>query len=149
MGSPHAEPRRTTVRLGSVAALVALLALLLAACSSPANEDAGPDGRPDAADWAVNWDETRDLVPHLDDLGVPPDQAVCERTVADLRTARETLFPTPDELVDTETEAWMEAATSLFFECFQSDIGAETVTEGYGELDRLGSEVDTALEGVS
>ncbi len=155
MASPQDRSHDPTFgrRIGPLAGrlagpIIVLLVSLLFACSSPANEDVAGDNRPDAATWAVTWDDTREIVPHLDELSVPPDTEVCQDTVAELRSAREDLFPTPDELIDVEVEKWLEKATSIFFECFQSDIGAETVTQGYAELARLAEEVDTALASV-
>ncbi len=130
----------------AVMVLVAMVALLLTACG----DDAGaPDGqRPDAAPWAATWEEVQAIVPDLDVLGDPPDADVCEATVSALRDARADLYPTPDELVELEVDAWMAEATSIFFECFESDIGADTIAQSYAELDRLAAEVDTALETV-
>lgn len=150
MGSPSDGPHGTRVgRRAASMALAVLLASALGACTSPANEEAAGGTRPDVATWTVTWDATRAIVPHLDDLSVPPDDQVCDATVVELRTSREDLFPTPDELVDVEVENWLEHAISIFFECFQSDIGAQTVTQGYEELGRLAAEVDTALDTVT
>lgn len=140
------NPTRTTSTL-VVLPLVAL-ALVLAACSSRGTTSDSQSSRPDVAAWMSVWNDTRALIPSIDALGVPPDTAICEQTVVDLRTARQDLYPTPDDLVTTELDNWMAEATSIFFECFESDIGAETVTEGYAELTRLEAEVTTAIDSI-
>ena len=151
MGSPHDGPMASdAVRRAAVAwRWSSCSPSMLAACTSPANEEAAGDNRPTAATWTATWDETQELVPHLDDLGVPPDTQCAMPPWPNCARRAKTLFPTPDELVDVEVEKWLEQATSIFFECFQSDIGADTVTQGYEELDRLAAEVDTALASVT
>lgn len=125
--------------------LAILLALVLSGCT---DTDSGGDGagdRPDVATWTTTWDQTRAIIPDLDTMGDPLDPEVCEETVGRLRDARENLHPTPDELVDEEVDKWMTEATSVFFECFEADVGADTVAESYEELERLEAEIDTAL----
>ena len=135
--------RRATRILVVVAAVVALV---LAGCGG--NSGTSDGQRPDPASWAMTWEDVQTMIPDLETLGDPPDADVCEATVTRLRDARNDLYPAPDELVEVEVDAWMVEATSIFFECFEADIGADTVAESYAELDRLESEVATALETV-
>lgn len=129
--------------------VVVAFTLVLTGCGSDGDDASdGSASPPDVATWTVVWNDTRALVPDIDTLGVPPDTAVCEQTVVDLRTAREELYPTPDVLVTTEVDKWMAEATSIFFECFDRDIGADTVTDGYAELVRLEAEVTAAIDSI-
>jgi len=142
MSSPAATHR---VRPVVASALAILLALVLTGCT---DTDSGGDGagdRPDVATWTPIWDQTKAIIPDLETLGDPLDPDVCDETVARLRDAREDLHPTPDEVVDEAVDTWMIEATSVFFECFEADIGADTAAESYEELARLEAEIDTAL----
>ncbi len=131
----HGPPRRR----GVVAAAAILVVLVLGACG-------GGDQRPTVAAWTPRWDDVVALVPTRDLVTSGAAQATCEEVLVDLREARPTLTPGPDEAVDQAALEWITFAESTFFECFEADAGADSVTTAYDRLDQLESEVDAALD---
>lgn len=129
--------RRSTARRGIRLVLVVLVAAVaVAAC--------GREPRPDVATWRARWEEARALVPPAEALQ-PPDDQVCEDVLVDLRATRPDLSPAPDDVLEESMVAWITFAESTFFECFDDDIGADSVEVAYGRLDQLADEVDAAL----
>lgn len=121
-------------------ALALVVAGVLVACGSG-------QGRPDPATWQARWDDVRALVPPADTFRPTPDGQACEDVLVDLREARPTLSPAPDEAVDEALTAWITVAESTFFECFDDEAGADDVDTAYGRLGQLEAEVDAALAG--
>lgn len=117
--------------------IVVLTVTLVAGC--------GRVTRPEAAEWTDRWNAVQELVPDQSTLSQRPSNELCDEVVVDLREAGPDLTPGPDEVVDGAATAWLRAAESTFFECFDPDAGADDVDTAYDRLDQLVAEVDTAL----
>ncbi len=124
-----------------MAAVALTAAIVVAGC--------GRATRPAAAEWSARWDTTRDLVPDRTDLGAAPGDETCEAVLVDLREASVDLLPGPDEGVDELAESWITTAEGMFFECFDTDTGADGVAEAYDRLDLLEAEIDVALDATT
>lgn len=117
--------------------LVVVLLALLSACSGPE--------RPDAANWLPHWDEEIAVIPPQDDLGDPPDKALCQDTLAMVREENEDLLPSPSVTVDDLVTEWIEVAEAAFFDCPPEGEDIDSFDAAYEELARIQESVETAL----
>lgn len=120
-----------------VVAVVGLLSVLLGAC--------GGDDRPTVEAWLPAWDRIVDAVPSPDELGIPPDRAVCSTALGVVRSESGDLFPTPDLAIDDVVKDWVRIAEDLLFECPPASQRVPSLAYAYGELARLEAEVATVL----
>lgn len=113
---------------------IAVVVFALASCTSDADEPA------DAA-WLPVWEAERALV---DDIAadVASGDERCNELLGDLRASRETLLPTPNEVLDESVESWLALAESLAFDC-PSD--ADEVVERVHDLEVLRAEIDAGV----
>lgn len=118
--------------------LILVLGLLTAAC--------GGEKRPDVATWLPRWEAIVSVVPDQSELGDPPSEALCQQTLADLRTANEGLLPAPSVTVDDLVTEWIAVAEAAFFDCPPEGEDINSFADAYEELDRIEQSVDTALE---
>lgn len=125
--------RIVTLGLGTLA--------LLTACSSPE--------RPDAATWLPHWEEEIAAIPSQDDLGDPPDQALCQDTLASVREENEDLLPSPSVTVDDLVTEWIQVAEAAFFDCPPEGDDIDSFDAAYEELARIEESVETALSSGS
>ncbi|GMQ93043.1 MAG: hypothetical protein BMS9Abin12_0520 [Acidimicrobiia bacterium] len=119
-----------------IAALVIVAALLLAACSA---------GRPTAEEWQPTWERVLATMPSESAIGENPSQAVCDKTLAFLRSNRVQLFPTPDPVVDDTVRDWIDIAEDAFFECPPRNERVGSFSEAYGLLRRFQGEIAFVL----
>lgn len=119
--------------------LIAWLSLmvLLAACD--------PSERPDSASWLSRWDAIVTVVPEQSLLGEPPDQPLCQDTLAALRESRDDLLPSPSLTVDDLVNEWVAVAEASFFDCPPDGADIGSFDEAYEEMRRIEESVDTAL----
>ena len=143
----HAEPtatpgyasrvRKRPVFQASVA-VIAVLALLVASCSKTE--------RPSVEGWQPVWERMVQGFPTADELGDPPDHAVCSRELGSLRSASEEIHPTPDLAIDDVVDDWVTIAEDMLYECPPASQAIPSLAYGYGELARLEAEVATVLD---
>lgn len=126
--------------MSSARRTVAIGLLLLLATGACANEK-----RPSVDAWRPLWESTVALVPDQELVGEDPDQALCEATLAGLRTNRPTLDPTPDLAIDDPVRNWFQIAEDAFFECPPNNDRIGSFGEAYRELIRLEGEIDLVL----
>jgi len=119
-----------------VAALVIVTALVLASCSA---------GRPTAEEWQPTWEQILATMPSESAIGENPSQAVCDKTLAFLRTNRVRLFPTPDPVIDDTVRYWVDIAEDAFFECPPRNERVGSFSEAYGLLRRFQGEIELVL----
>jgi len=108
-----------------------VLGLAFAACSS---------NRPTASEWESDWNAVVSLIPDESLLDDDPT-GVCQEVLVSLREQKETLFPSPDELLDETVRQWLEVAEGMFFDCPPPN----GFSESYAQLDELAAEVDAGL----
>lgn len=120
--------------------LLASLALLLAGCLGTA--------RPDTAEWLPKWEAVVDLVPDRQDLGDPPDENLCQTTLAAIRDQSEELLPTPTQTVDDLVEEWVAVAEAAFFECPPAGEEIASFDDAYQQLATLEQSIRSTLEGA-
>jgi hypothetical protein len=101
--------------------------------------------RPEPAAWAVTWGEVRSELPQREAFSGSDDRALCERTLGQLRVARERVLPGPDPNLDRLARAWLDLAEGMMFECPLHSGEPAGFDAGYRELRRLALEVDLAL----
>lgn len=118
-------------------ASLALLLVVVVGCSS--------DDRPDAAIWLRSWNAIVSIVPEQADIGDPPDQSMCQNTLAAIRERSDGLLPTPSATVDGLAQEWVSIAETAFFECPPEEDGLETFDAVYDELRRVEESVQTSL----
>ena len=116
-------------------ALLALLGALTGACG---------EGRPTVAEWEQQWDRVVGLLPDLSSLE-PPDEALCQTTLASLRTESDSLIPPPDPTIDDTVNQWIETAEATFFNCPPTGE-IDGFADAYDVLFRLQGEIETVLE---
>ncbi len=122
-----------------IALVSALVAIGISACN--------PSGRPTIAQWQPKWIEATEVIPAQSEIGTAPDPAVCESTIAALRTRSVDLLPTPDVAIDDSVRNWLEIAEDAFFDCPpRGDSGISSFDDAYAEMDRLASEIDLVLK---
>lgn len=124
--------RPAMTRTACVVALLLGAALVLSSCAGD---------RPAVADWRDTWQQERATVP---DESVLRDggQELCDDLVGRLRSTRDTLTPTPTELLDDAVDAWISHAETLVFEC---TLDEDLLAAKLRELDVLAAEVDAGL----
>jgi hypothetical protein len=122
-------------------AIIGVLALALAAC--------GGDDRPSFESWQPEWEALVSGFPTYEELGDPPDRAVCAETLSELRTSASTVSPTPDFSLDAPVRAWVSIAESIAFECPPQSTTLPDLDYAYRELDRIEAEVDAVLDGLA
>ncbi len=128
---------RTAPEHARIAALLAAAALVFASCST---------ARPTAEEWQPTWDEVVAAIPSESVVGENPPQAVCDKTLASLRSNRARLFPTPDLAIDDTVRDWVDIAEDAFFECPPRNERVGSFSEAYGLLRRFQSEIESVLE---
>jgi len=124
-----------TARRGAL--LVIACSLLFSGCSR--------DERPDAATWLPAWEAMTSVVPAQGDLGDPPDEDLCQDTLASLRVQNEGILPSPSVTVDDLVTEWIAVAEAAFFDCPPEGEDINSFNDAYEELDRIEQSVDTAL----
>jgi len=124
-----------TARRGAL--VVIAFSLLLSGC--------GRDDRPDTATWLPSWDAITSVVPAQSELGNPPDEDLCQDTLANLREQNEALLPSPSVTVDDLVTEWIAVAEAAFFDCPPEGDDINSFNDAYEELDRIEESVDTAL----
>lgn len=107
--------------------------VLLAAC--------GGADRPSVAEWQPVWDGAIAAIPTAEELGEPPDRAICSGTLGFLRSTEGDLLPTPDDAIDEPVREWFEVAKNAFFECPPTSSPNPGMDYAYGQLARLEAEV--------
>lgn len=112
-----------------------LIALTLAGCGSP--------NRPDVASWLPAWVSIQDVIPPPGDLGSPPDEALCQDVLAELRSSSDDLRPAPSDDIESLVNEWVEVAEAAFFDCPPEDEGG--FSDAYDELTRIGDSIDAAV----
>lgn len=103
------------------------------------------EDRPDTASWLQDWEAIIAIVPEQSALGDPPDPALCERTLASLRSEKESLLPAPAVTVDDLVTEWMAMAQAAFFDCPPEGEGVDSFSAAYDELERITDSIETAL----
>lgn len=111
--------------------MVIVLVTLASACA---------ETRPSLDEWVTSWNQVLSIVPEEPLAGDLP-RDVCRNTLASLRTETETLFPTPDPVIEDTVRQWIATAEHTFFECPPS----EGFDGAYGTMFRLQEEVNTVL----
>ncbi len=120
-----------------VATILLSFSIAVAAC--------GGGTRPTVEDWMPQWDAAQALVPSLDELGEPPDQATCNTVHVALRNAEPQLLPPPDPVLDDPVGSWITTAIGAFFECPPHEPGMQGFVDAYQTLDRYAAEIDTVI----
>jgi hypothetical protein len=106
----------------------------------------GGSDRPSFADWETLWSQATSSLPDQSELSSPPDEALCESTVAALRTSADNLLPTPDIALDSTVRSWLSIAEDAFFDCPPSgDADISSFDDAYRELGELQAEVDLVI----
>lgn len=121
----------------STFALAGVMLLLLAACSG--------ESRPSVEEWQPIWESVVDGFPTAEELGDPPDRAVCSHALGVLRSVSSDLIPTPDLAIDDVVTDWLKIAEDMMFECPPSNQTIPDLEYGYNELARLEAEVAVVL----
>lgn len=125
----------------STATRIVLLALAvassLAACSG--------QQRPDPETWLPHWEAEIAAIPAQDELGEPPDQALCQDTLALVREENEDLLPSPSVTVDDLVTEWIAVAEAAFFDCPPEGDDIDSFDSAYEELTRIEESIETAL----
>jgi hypothetical protein len=114
------------------------LALLLAAC--------GSEARPNILAWEMDWDEMVAVIPEQDALGSPPDQNICQTTLASVREHSLGLVPSPSVTIDDLTNEWIAIAEAAFFGCPPDGQDITSFDDAYTEMNRIEESIATALE---
>lgn len=117
--------------------LLAALTLLLVACDSGT--------RPSAATWRPDWQALLEVIPDQSELGDPPDESLCQSTLADVREQSEGLLPTPSGSIDELAQEWVSIAEQAFFDCPPTGQDIGSFDDAYAELRRVEESVETAL----
>lgn len=126
------------MRLGKSSVVVPLLCLMLVAC--------GGD-RPAASEWRATWEAVTAGIPELSIVTEDgPDAAVCETTLAYLRSNRAELLPSPDLAIDDAVNSWFEIAEDAFFECPPESAQMSSFSDAYAELGVLEAEIEIVLQ---
>lgn len=136
MGYRSEVSRRFIPRL----AIIGVLMLALAAC--------GGDNRPSFEAWQPAWESLVSTFPTYDELGDPPDRALCSTALSELRSSAGTVSPTPDLSLDAPVREWVSIAESIAFECPPSSTNLPDLEYAYRELDRFQAEVAAVLDGL-
>lgn len=105
----------------------------------------GSSERPNAASWLPTWQALISVVPDEAELGDPPDEALCQTTLAAVREQSDGLLPTPSMTVDDLANEWASIAENGFFECPPAGEQVNSFEDVYRELRRVEDSVDTAL----
>lgn len=117
--------------------LFAAATLLFTACV--------PEGRPDAATWRPHWQALIGVIPDQSEIGKPPDDSLCQATLADVREQRKDLLPSPSDNVDDLANEWVAVAEEAFFDCPPAGRDIDSFADAYAELHRLENSVETIL----
>jgi hypothetical protein len=120
-----------------IVAVVGLLSVLVGAC--------GGDARPSVEAWVPAWNRIVEAIPTPEELGNPPERAVCSTALGVVRSESGDLFPTPDLAIDDVVTDWVRIAEDLLFECPPASQRVPSLEYAYGELARLEAEVATVL----
>lgn len=118
-------------------ALALILFLMLPACTDR--------NRPTVEDWQPKWRAALAVLPDPSAIGVEPDGALCNETLAALRSIRPELTPTPDRAIDDAVQEWFQIAEDAFFECPPRSGPIGSFVDAYDELFRLEAEVNLVL----
>ena len=111
--------------------------LLLAACSG--------ESRPSIEEWQPVWESAVSSFPSPEELGEPPDHAVCSHALGVLRTESADLMPTPDLAIDDVVADWLKIAENTVYECPPSNQTIPNLDYAYAEMARLEAEVAVVL----
>jgi hypothetical protein len=114
---------------------LAALALASALVVSCAND------RPTDAAWQMTWQRERTVVPDAAAF-LAGGRQLCDGLVAELKSTRDELDPTPTEALDDAVDAWVSHAETLAFECTQD---TDLVASRMNQLDVLAAEIDAGL----
>lgn len=117
--------------------LALVLFLLLGACAEQT--------RPTVAEWQLNWRAVVASLPEQPAVDEQPEAALCNETLATLRTMRPDLSPTPDRAIDDAVQEWFQIAEDAFFECPPRSGPIGSFADSYAELLRLEAEIDLVL----
>jgi len=118
-------------------AIAGVVLLLLAACNGGT--------RPSVDEWQPMWMSTVSSFPSSDELGEPPDHAVCSHALGVLRSEAAALTPTPDLAIDDVVADWLKIAEDTVYECPPSNQTIPDLDYAYDELERLEAEVAVVL----
>jgi hypothetical protein len=122
---------------GRILAIFVAFALMLAGCSST--------DRPDAERWRLDWQMMVSLIPDQFELGDPPNQELCQETLAGIRAQSEDLLPSPASSIDELANQWISIAEEAFFDCPPEGQEIASFDDVYIEMQRVQDSVDTAL----
>jgi hypothetical protein len=120
-----------------IVAVVGLLSVLASAC--------GGDDRPSVEAWVPGWNRIVEAIPTSEELGNPPERAVCSTALGVVRSESGDLFPTPDLVIDDVVADWIRIAEDLLFECPPASQRVPSLEYAYGELARLEAEIAAVL----
>lgn len=116
-----------------------VIALVLVGCSS--------GDRPDVASWLPAWESIQEVIPSQAALGSPPDEALCQDVLAELRSSSADLRPSPSDDIESLVNEWVEVAEGAFFDCPPED--EEGFSGTYEELARIGDSIDAAVSDLT
>jgi hypothetical protein len=102
-------------------------------------------GRPRPDNWAADWEDLTTALPTLDELGDPPDRALCAHALGEIREGQAELLPAPDISLDPVVQEWFTVAEDALFECPPSSNQFPDFAYAYQVLARLEAEVEAAL----
>jgi hypothetical protein len=102
----------------------------------------GGDERPTTAEWSAAWTAEQARVPTADEL-LAGGRSLCDESVADLRSSRDRLEPTPSEALDAAVDDWIGHAEALVFEC---PTDPDEVGGRYEQLAVFAAEIDAGLD---
>ena len=125
------------LRFRSSVRLALVLLLLLGACAEQT--------RPPVGEWQPKWRAVLASIPEQPVVDEQPEAALCNDTLATLRTMRPGLSPTPDRAIDDAVQEWFQIAEDAFFECPPRSGPIGSFAESYAELLRLEAEIDLVL----
>lgn len=86
-----------------------------------------------------------DTVPDRGALGDPPAEELCQETLADIRSQRENLLPSPTESIDELANEWISVAEEAFFDCPPEGQEIDSFDEAYEEMQRVEDSIENAL----
>ncbi len=124
-------------RFRSSALLALVLSLVLSACAEQT--------RPPVGEWQARWRAVLASIPEQPAVDEQPEAALCNETLATLRTMRPDLSPTPDRAIDDAVQEWFQIAEDAFFECPPRSGPIGSFADAYSELLRLEAEIDLVL----
>ncbi|MBT8207800.1 MAG: hypothetical protein KJO18_05975 [Acidimicrobiia bacterium] len=119
---------------GLVASTVVVL--LLSSCSA---------ARPSWEVWDLTWATAQSAVPSASALVASGESGLCDSGLAQLRSIRSDLVPTPEPLLDETMNDWIETAEGALFAC--PPVNDESYEAAFAELDQLEAAIESLIAG--